>query len=84
MLERLASISHKTAIPKSKPTETTSDVGTSLLIFETGIQEWIKSLKHASQKMTNPTASDYIWTSFRNWLSTETLKMKQQSYEQVQ
>ena len=81
MLERLASIAHKTTIPKPKPTETTSDVGTSLLIFETGIQEWINSLKHSSQGMTNPAASDYVWTKFRNWLSSETLKLKEQSYE---
>ena len=55
-----------------------------MLIFETGIQEWINSLRYASQEMTNPAASDYIWTKFRNWLSSETLKLKEQSYEQVQ
>ncbi|KAL5059142.1 hypothetical protein RYX36_030746 [Vicia faba] len=83
-LERLAAISHKTAIPKPKPTEPTPDVGISLLMFETGMQKWITSLKQASLEMTNPAASDYLWTSFRNWLSSETLKLKEQSYEQVQ
>ena len=82
--ECLAAITHKTAIPKPKPSEPTPDVGTSLLMFETGIQNWITSLKQASLEMTNPAASDYLWTSFRNWLSSETLKIKVQSYEQVQ
>ena len=35
-------------------------------------------------KRTNPAAFDYMWTKFRNWLSSETLKIKEQSYEQVQ
>ena len=83
-LEWLDAISHKIAIPKPKPIETTPDVGTSLLMFETGMQKWISSLKQASLEMTNPAASDYLWTSFRNWLSSETLKLKEQSYEQVQ
>ena len=87
LLERLTNTSLKTTIPKPKPTETTSDpsdVGTNLLIFETRMQEWITSLKHASQEMTNPAASDYLWTRFRNWLSSEMLKLKEQSYEHVQ
>ena len=61
-----------------------SDVGTSLFIFETGIQEWINSLKHASHEMSNPAASDYIWARFRNWLSSEMLKLKELCYEKVQ
>ena len=35
IFERLAAITHKTAIPKPKPYEPSPDVGTSLLIFET-------------------------------------------------
>ena len=45
VFERLAAITHKTAIPKLKPFEPTPDVGTSLLMFETEMQKWITSLK---------------------------------------
>ena len=41
-------------------------------------------MKHASIEMTNPAASDYLWKRFRNWLSSETLKLKEQSCETVQ
>ena len=60
VFERLAAITHKTAIPKPKPSEPTPDVGTSLLMFETEMQKWITSLKQASLEMINPVASDYL------------------------
>ena len=41
-------------------------------------------MKYASQEMTNSAASDYLWTSFRKWLSSETHKLQEQSYEQIQ
>ena len=40
VFERLASITHKTAIPKPKPSEPSPDVGTSLLTFETEVDHF--------------------------------------------
>ena len=71
-LDHLASTSHKIAIPKPKPTLTKSDVGNNLFIFEIEIQEWVTSLKQASQENSNPAASDSLWDRFRKWFNSET------------
>ncbi|CAI8593750.1 unnamed protein product [Vicia faba] len=56
VLERLADIKNKTAIPKPKQ----PDVGSSILNFETDMQKWISSLKQASLEVIDPAVSDHL------------------------
>ena len=76
ILERLAAINQKTAIPKPKQ----PDVGSSILNFETDMQKWITSLKQANLEVVDPAVSDFLWTQFRRWVCAETFKLQDQSY----
>ena len=60
-LDNLVTSSQKIVIPKPKPKISKADVGKSLLIFETEIQECVKSLKLACIENLNPVASDSHW-----------------------
>ena len=52
--------------------------------FETGLQQWIASLKQVCPGMIDPVASDQLWSQFRIWVRAEALKLQDINYEQAQ
>ena len=52
--------------------------------FETGVQQWITSLKQVCPGIIDPAASDQLWSQFRIWVRAEALKLQDINYEQAQ